>query len=76
MRAEADRWDAVTDRVHVASAYLVFVAVDVEGGTRHVPELSIETPEEQRRFREAKIRRAHRLARREAIESSRREESA
>ena len=76
MRAEVDRWDAVTDRVHVASAYLVFVAVDVEGGTRQVPGLSIETPEEQRRFREAEIRRAHRLARREAIESSRREESA
>lgn len=73
VRVEVDRWDSNTDRVHVASAYLVFVAVDAEGGTRHVPELSIETPEEQRRFREAEIRRAHRLARREAIESSRRE---
>ncbi|EKA60333.1 thioesterase superfamily protein [Janibacter hoylei PVAS-1] len=73
VRAEVDRWDAVTDRVHVASAYLVFVAVDAEGSTRRVPELAIETPEEQRRHREAEIRRAHRLARREAIDSSRRE---
>ena len=73
VRAEVDRWDAVTDRVHVASAYLVFVAVDAEGSTRRVPELAIETPEEQRRHREAEIRRAHPLARREAIDSSRRE---
>ena len=55
----------------VASAYLVFVAVDAEGGTRQVPELSIETAEERRHFREAEIRRANRLARREAIASSR-----
>ena len=74
VRAEADRWDAVTDRVHVASAYLVFVAVDGEGGTRRVPELETVTPEEVRRFREAEIRRAHRLARREAIRSSREHE--
>ncbi|MGO1164975.1 MAG: acyl-CoA thioesterase [Janibacter sp.] len=72
VRAEVDRWDAVTERVHVASAYLVFVAVDGEGGTRPVPELIIETPEEARHHREAEIRRAHRLARREAIDSSRR----
>lgn len=71
VRAEVDRWDAVTERVHVASAYLVFVAVDAEGGTRQVPELSIETAEERRHFREAEIRRANRLARREAIASSR-----
>lgn len=72
VRAEVDRWDAVTERVHVASAYLVFVAVDGEGGTRPVPELLAESEEDQRRFREAQIRRANRLARREAISSSRR----
>ena len=71
VRAEVDRWDAVTERRHVASAYLVFVAVDADGGTRHVPGLSLATPEEERRAREAGIRRANRLARREAIDSSR-----
>ncbi len=75
VRAEVDRWDAVTDRVHVASAYLVFVAVDAEGGPRTVPEISPETPEERRRFHEAQIRRESRLARRAAISSSRAEGS-
>ena len=73
VRAEVDRWDAVTDRVHVASAYLVFVAVDGEGGPRAVPELSPGSPQERRRFHEAEIRRESRLARRAAISSSRAE---
>lgn len=73
VRAEVDRWDAVTDRVHVASAYLVFVAVDDAGRTRHIPRLRLATAEEERRFREAGIRRENRLARREAIASSRRD---
>lgn len=71
VRVEVDRWDSITDRVHVASAYLVFVAVDAEGRPKHVPSLDLETPEERRRFREAEIRREHRLARRAAIEASR-----
>lgn len=71
VRAEADRWDSVAPRVHVASAYLVMVAVDADGQTRPVPELSVETDEEHRRFREAQIRRRHRLARRDEIRTSR-----
>lgn len=71
VRAEVDRWDAVTERVHVASAYLVFVAVDDEGGVREIGELVTSDEEEVRRFREAQIRRESRLARREAIRSSR-----
>ncbi|WP_277455018.1 acyl-CoA thioesterase [Janibacter sp. DB-40] len=71
VRAEVDRWDAVTERVHVASAYLVFVAVDDEGGVREIGELVTSGEEEVRRFREAQIRRESRLARREAIRSSR-----
>lgn len=73
VRAEVDRWDAVTERVHVASAYLVFVAVDDEGGVREIGELVASDVEEVRRFREAQIRRESRLARREAIRSSREE---
>jgi len=71
VRVEVDRWDAITERVHVASAYLVFVALDPDGRPKSVPALDLETAEERRRFREAEIRRQHRLARRTAIEASR-----
>lgn len=76
VRAEADRWDSVTPRVHVASAYLVMVALDAEGRKREVPELTIATDEERRRHREAEIRRRHRLARRDEIQLSRTEAQA
>lgn len=70
-RVETTRWDDLSDPVHVATAYLVMVAVDGEGKPRGVHELQPRTREEQRRFREATIRREHRLARREAILRSR-----
>lgn len=73
VRAEADRWDQVTPRVHVASAYLVMVALDAEGSKRAVPELRVVTEEERRRHHEAEIRRRHRLARRDEIQLSREE---
>lgn len=74
VRVEVDRWDSITERVHVASAYLVFVAVDADGKPKAVPALDLETPEEKRRFREAEIRREHRLAMRAAIAASRENE--
>jgi acyl-CoA hydrolase len=55
----------------VATAYLVFVAVDAEGRPREVPPVLPETAEDRRRVGEAEIRRAHRLARRAAILQSR-----
>jgi acyl-CoA hydrolase len=55
----------------VASAYFVFVAIDADGRSRRVPPRVPETPDEVRRMREAEIRRAHRLAKREEIESGR-----
>lgn len=55
------------ERRHVSSAYLVFVALDKDGNPRPVPPLRPETDEERRRMEEAKIRRQHRLARKEAI---------
>ncbi|MEU4193409.1 acyl-CoA thioesterase [Kribbella sp. NPDC026611] len=73
VRITADRWDAVGPQVHVASAYLVFVAVDAEGKPREVPQVVPQTEDEQRRLREAEIRRSHRLARRAAIIASRRQ---
>ena len=55
------------ERRHVSSAYLVFVALDKDGKPRPVPRLEPENPEERRRMEEAKIRREHRLARKDAI---------
>lgn len=45
---------------HVASAYLVFVAVDEHGRTQKIPLLKPETPDEMRRCQDALRRREHR----------------
>lgn len=45
---------------HVASAYLVFVAVDEQGRSQKIPRLQPETPDEMRRFEDALRRREHR----------------
>jgi uncharacterized protein (TIGR00369 family) len=49
--------------VHVASAYLVFVAIDDEGRPAEVAPLIAETDEERRRMQAAKQRRELRLQR-------------
>jgi acyl-CoA hydrolase len=73
VRVEAQPWNDASDAPrHVASAYFVFVAVDGAGRPRPVPGLAPESPDEERRMREAEIRREHRLARKNAIESGRR----
>jgi acyl-CoA hydrolase len=72
VRVEAERWDQEGAKIaHVASAYLVFVAIDADGKPRPTPPLLTETPEDERRRHEAGIRRTHRLARRAAILASR-----
>ena len=72
VRVETQPWnDPSTESLHVASAYFVFVAIDADGRARAVPPLAPETAEEVRRMREAEIRRAHRLARKEEIEAVR-----
>jgi acyl-CoA hydrolase len=48
--------------LHVASAYLIFVAIDKEGRRLKVPALLPETPDEKRRFADALLRREHREA--------------
>ena len=45
---------------HVASAYLVFVAIDEQGRLQKVPQLKPETRDEIRRFDDALLRREHR----------------
>jgi acyl-CoA hydrolase len=47
---------------HVASAYLVFVAIDKEGRRQKVPDLIPESVNELRRFHDALLRREHREA--------------
>ncbi len=72
VRVESEPWnEAGREPLHVASAYLVFVAVEQDGGPRAIPGLRPETPVEERRMREAEIRRAHRLARKAEITAGR-----
>jgi acyl-CoA hydrolase len=47
---------------HVASAYIVYVAIDTEGKPFRVPHLLPETADQQRRFTDALRRREHREA--------------
>ena len=66
VRVEAE--NAVTAEVrHTSTAYLTMVAVDQNGEPMRVPPLITETPDEERRQREAETRRRNRLAEREEI---------
>jgi acyl-CoA hydrolase len=72
VRVEAERWDEVGEPLHTSTAYLVYVALDSRGKPRDLPPVLLADDEiAQRRFREAEIRRTHRLARRAAIQQSR-----
>ena len=64
------------DVEHTSTAYLTMVALGDEGKPTEVPPLRPETPDEQRRAREAQLRRDHRLAERERIEAARSEQTA
>jgi acyl-CoA hydrolase len=56
---------------HTSSAYLTMVAIDEHSQPCAVPTHHAETAEEQRREREAQLRRENRLAEREQITSGR-----
>ena len=72
VRVESEPWNqAGQEPKHVASAYLVFVAIDDDGRPRDIPPLAPETEQEHRRMREAEIRRSHRLAKKQEIEAGR-----
>ena len=57
--------------LHTSTAYLTMVALDEERRPTQVPPLAPETPDEQRRAREAQLRRDNRLAERARIEAER-----
>jgi acyl-CoA hydrolase len=66
VRVEAE--NAVTAEVrHTSTAYLTMVAVDEQGKPMEVANLVPETPDEERRQREAETRRRNRLAERDEI---------
>lgn len=71
VRVEAEPWDHVGEPLHTSAAYLVYVALDDEGRPRPVRQVVPTSDLDRRRFREAEIRREHRLARRTAILESR-----
>jgi acyl-CoA hydrolase len=56
---------------HTNTAYLTMVAVDDEGRPVAVAPLTTESPEQERRAREAQVRRANSLAEREQIRAAR-----
>lgn len=60
-----------TERRHILSAYLTFVAVDTTGKPRPVPPLTTESAVEQRRYEEAQFRRNARLKHAEDIKALR-----
>jgi acyl-CoA hydrolase len=66
VRVEAER-PRTGELRHTNTAYLTMVAVDEAGRPTPVPPLIAETANEQRRMREAELRRANRLAERAEI---------
>ena len=59
------------ETVHTSTAYLTMVALDDDGRPTAVPPVRPETSVEERRAREAQLRRDSRLAERERIEAGR-----
>lgn len=55
------------ERRYVASAHLVFVALDPDGRPTPVPGVLAETDGERRRQAQARVRREHRLSRKQAL---------
>ena len=70
VRVEAETF-ATGESRHIASAYLVYVALGDDGRPAAVPRLKVETLEEERRQAEARLRREHRLTEEAAIRNLR-----
>jgi acyl-CoA hydrolase len=56
---------------HTSTAYLTMVALDEDGRPAPIPPIAPESPDEERRAREAQLRRDNRLAERERIDAER-----
>ncbi len=60
---------------HTSTAYLTMVVLDDEGRPTTAPPLSADSPDQERRMREAEVRRRNRLAERQEIRAGRSEDS-
>lgn len=58
-------------KIHIVSAYFTFVALDEQGKPSAVPPIDPTTATEKRRFKEAELRRSHRIEGRHQIKMSR-----
>ena len=70
VRVEAEN-PRTGDSRHTGTAYFTMVALDEDGRPTDVPDVSIETEDEERRAREAQVRRANRLAERDELRAGR-----
>ena len=61
----------IGERIHTSTAYLTMVALDEHGAPVQIPGIEPETPDEERREREAQLRRDNRLKEREQITAER-----
>jgi acyl-CoA hydrolase len=59
------------ERAHTSTAYLTMVALDEDGNPASIPAITPETPDDERRMREAQLRRDNRLTEREQITAER-----
>ena len=59
------------ERVHTSTAYLTMVALDADGQPALIPALAPDSPDAERRAREAQMRRDNRLAERAQITAER-----
>ena len=59
------------EALHTSTAYLTLVALDEEGRPAPVPPVAPENPDEERRAREAQLRRDNRLCERDQITAER-----
>ena len=59
-RVEAESLGA-SERRHILSAYLTFIALDENDQPQRVPEVWPQSPAEQQRYKEAEFRRSYRL---------------
>jgi acyl-CoA hydrolase len=60
---------------HTSTAYLTMVVLDDQGLPTAAPPLSADSPDQERRMREAEVRRRNRLAERQEIRAGRSEDS-